>query len=268
MTKKHALKEMSFVEFGERMKENPVVLIPLGSQEEQGPHAPMGDYMLSEKLAEQVAERSGAIVAPTIPFGYADVFRSMPGGIQLRASTFCALLEDAIGAFLDHGLNRIVLFNGHTGNAGLIDQTVRKLKTRTGLIVPSINIWKAIPHSLWVRLHGDLAEQAGGHGADPITSVYWHLFPELMRPDLQQTSQAAKAFGLNTIGLSAVSFLGSEVAVPLDAIEVNQYGLIGGDSSLSTAEIGEAFAEHIISYASAFISHFRVCDPSTFAPGS
>ncbi|MER2622805.1 MULTISPECIES: creatininase family protein [Pseudomonadota] len=260
--KKHQLKDMTFVEFRERMAEDPVILVPLGSQEEQGPHAPMGDFMLSERLAAAVAERSGAIAAPTIPFGYADVFRGMAGGIQLRPATFCALLEDTIAAFLDHGLRRIVLFNGHTGNAGLIDQTVRELKIRTGLIIPSINIWKAIPHELWTRLHGDLAERAGGHGADPITSVYWHYFPELMRPDLQKTSEAAKAFGHEPVGLSAISFQGCEVAVPLDALDVNPHGLIGGNSRLSSAEIGAAFAEHIISFAAEFVKHFRNCDPA------
>jgi len=262
--KKHLLKEMTFVEFRERMAEDPVIIIPLGSQEEQGPHAPMGDYMLSEILAASVAERANAIAAPTIPFGYADVFRSVPGGIQLRASTFCAVLEDAVAAFLDHGLRRIVLFNGHTGNAGLIDQTVRELKSRTGIIIPSINIWKAIPHALWVQLHGELAERAGGHGADPITSVYWHYFPELMRADLQATSEAAQAFGLETVGLSSVSFEGCDIAVPLDAMDVNPHGLIGGNSRLSNAEIGAAFAEHIISFAANFVSHFRRCDPTSF----
>ena len=27
---------------------NPVILLPMGSQEDQGPHAPMGDYLLAE----------------------------------------------------------------------------------------------------------------------------------------------------------------------------------------------------------------------------
>ena len=34
---------------------NPVVLLPMGSHEDQGPHAPMGDYLLAEKLAELIA---------------------------------------------------------------------------------------------------------------------------------------------------------------------------------------------------------------------
>ncbi len=36
---------------------NPVILLPMGSQEDQGPHAPMGDYLLAEKIAELAALR-------------------------------------------------------------------------------------------------------------------------------------------------------------------------------------------------------------------
>ncbi len=34
---------------------NPVILLPMGSHEDQGPHAPMGDYLLAEKIAELAA---------------------------------------------------------------------------------------------------------------------------------------------------------------------------------------------------------------------
>ena len=37
---------------------NPIMLLPMGSQEDQGPHAPMGDYLLAEKIAELAALRA------------------------------------------------------------------------------------------------------------------------------------------------------------------------------------------------------------------
>ena len=55
MPTKYLLKDFTWVEFRERMKEKPVMLVPLGSQEEQGPHAPMGDFMLTEKITEKIA---------------------------------------------------------------------------------------------------------------------------------------------------------------------------------------------------------------------
>ena len=68
---------------------NPVILLPMGSHEDQGPHAPMGDYLLAEKIAELAAlarhrRRARArVVAPVLPFGGADFFGPMPGGIAM-----------------------------------------------------------------------------------------------------------------------------------------------------------------------------------------
>ena len=66
----------------------PVVLLPLGSHEDQGPHAPMGDYLLAEAVAERIALRASeagteTVVAPVLPFGKSDFFGSMPGGITV-----------------------------------------------------------------------------------------------------------------------------------------------------------------------------------------
>jgi creatinine amidohydrolase len=262
-SRKHALKEMTFVEFRERMAEDPVILLPFGSQEEQGPQAPMGDYMLSEVLAIRAAEAADAIAAPTMPFGYADVFRAVPGGIQVRAETFCHVLEDMACAFLDHGLRRLVVFNGHTGNTALIDQTVRRLRQTRGVVIPSINIWKIIPPALWRELHGEGAATAQGHGADPINSVTQHFFPELLRPDLANPGPQQPVFGLPSIGVSAVAFQGAQVQLPINVTEVNASGMIGGgDPRLSRPEIGARIADHIVAFTADFIRHFRRCDPA------
>jgi creatinine amidohydrolase len=265
--RKHALKDMTFVEFRERLSERPVIILPFGSQEEQGPHAPMGDYVLAERLALLVAEATGAIAAPVVPFGYADFFRSIPGGIQLRASTFTALLEDMVTAFLDHGIEHLVVFNGHTTNAPLIDQTVRRIRAERGVAIPSINIWQMIPQDLWRSLHGDAAGQARGHGGDPITSVALHLTPELVRLDLVRPTASGNALGLPTTGVSGVNFEGVPIALPLQVTEVNEDGMLGGNPTLSSAAIGAAITQHIVEVSARFIDHFRNCDPRVISNG-
>ncbi|HEY9348145.1 MAG TPA: creatininase family protein, partial [Inquilinus sp.] len=255
--RKHALKDMTFVEFRERLAERPVILLPFGSQEEQGPHAPMGDFMLTERLSVLAAEAADAIAAPTVPFGYADFFRTVPGGVQLRAETFSAVLEDTVTAFLDHGVEHLVVFNGHSSNAPLIDQTLRRLRRERGVAVAALNIWRLIPPELWRELHGDKAGQARGHGGDPLTSVYLHLFPELMRPDLVRPATPSQAFGLPTDGVAAVSFEGLPVQMPLDVTEVNPDGMLGGDPTLADAAIGARIVEHIVGFTARFVAHFR-----------
>lgn len=259
--RKHALKDMTFVEFRERMAQRPVIILPLGSQEEQGPQAPMGDYMLTERIALMAAEAADAIAAPVMPFGYADFFKAIPGGIQVRASTFEAVLEDMVMAFLDHGIEHVLVFNGHSSNAPLIDQTLRRIRKEHGVAVPCINLWRSIPDSLWRKLHGDNVARARGHGGEPLTSVYQHLYPELLRPDLVRPSTPSPAFGLPTAGTGAVTFEGVAVQMPLDVTEVNPDGMIGGDPTLADPAIGQAVVEHLVGFTARFIAHFRSCDP-------
>src|SRR5262249_62095655 len=82
---------------------NPIILRPMGSHEDQGPHAPMGDYLLAEKIAELAALRATArgvrtVVAPVVPFGGDDYFGAMPGGIALTQSTLTTVIREMVGA--------------------------------------------------------------------------------------------------------------------------------------------------------------------------
>ena len=258
---KHALNEMTAAEFRDRLLDEPVILLPLGSQEVQGPHAPMGDYRLAEAIALRAAELAEAIAAPCLPFGYAEFFRGFPGGIQLRAATFTAVLEDMLGAFLDHGLERLLILNGHSSNAPLIDQVLRRVRRERGVAVASIDLWRAIPDSLWAELYGDDAARARGHGGEPITSVSAHLFPDLMRPDLARPAASATALGRPATGVAGVRFEGVQVAVPLDAHEINADGMLGGDAGLASPEAGRAIFEHLAGLCARLAMHLRACDP-------
>ena len=85
----------------EILAENPIILLPMGSHEDQGPHAPMGDYLLAEKIAELTALRATkagvrTLVAPVLPFGGADWFGSMIGGIAISQATLTTVMSSMI----------------------------------------------------------------------------------------------------------------------------------------------------------------------------
>ncbi len=254
---KHLLEQMTYPEFRDRMASDPVILLPLGSQEVQGPCNPMGDFMLAAALAARVAERTGAIAAPTMPFGCADYFRDVPGGIQVSAATFRGVLRDMVCAFLDHGLERLLVFNGHTGNNALIDQVLREVRRERGVIVPWINIWPMVPAALKQQAHGENASRATGHGSDPIGSVYEHLFPGLTRREAAgQTEPAKTLLGLPTAGLAHVRFGAVDVGVPINMLD-HCDTTVGGDPALANAEAGRLFADYIVDTAAALVEHLK-----------
>jgi creatinine amidohydrolase len=127
--------------------------------------------------------------------------------------------------------------------------------------VASIDLWRAIPDSLWQQEHGADAARARGHGGDPITSVTAHLRPEMLRPDLARPAGRGSALGLPMSGPSGVVFEGQAVHLPLDADEVNPDGMMGGDPALASPAIGAAIFEHVAGHCARFAAHFRGCDP-------
>ncbi len=253
---KHLLEQMTFLEFRERMAEDPVIILPLGSMEVQGPCNPMGDFMLAQRVAGLVAERTGAIAAPCMPFGFAEVFRDVPGGMQLSADTFRAVVREMIETFLHHGLTRVLLLNGHTGNNALLDLVTRDIRRRHGIIVPWLNIW---PTASMVnqQAQGENAARSLGHGSDPIGSVYEYFYPGLTRREMAQPPEPPKAvLGLPTSGVAGVRLGEAVIGAPVNMLD-HCDATMGGDPALANAAAGKVFADHVVDTAAKLVEHLK-----------
>src|SRR5689334_19356933 len=95
-TKKTALFRMTWKEVQEAFSKNPTILIPMGSIEQHGPQTPTGDYRYMDAVSEGIAQNTGAIYAPTIPWGYSEYFKHFPGCLTLKPDTLKAILFDTL----------------------------------------------------------------------------------------------------------------------------------------------------------------------------
>ena len=230
---------------------NPVILLPLGSHEDQGPHAPMGDYLSAERVAEKIAERATAhgtetVVAPVLPFGGADYFGSMPMGIALSQATLRAVLTDMLNCLLRHSLTRLIVINGHGGNVQAVHEATQEIYRAHKVLIPSFYLWRVAYGLLPGILGEDAAKRAAGHGADPLTSVAMHLFSDLIRADMVPPAPVApKVMGHKVINFGAIRFEGAEIAVPVELDEIAPNGVWAGDPSLCTAATGAALVEKL-----------------------
>ena len=244
--------------------QNPVILLPMGSHEDQGPHAPMGDYLLAEKIAELSALRATeagtrTVVAPVLPYGAADHFGSMIGGISVSEATLTAVIGEMVASLHRHKLTRIIVINGHGGNVGPIAQVAREVHRRTGMLIPSIYLWR-VGYGLLPKILGaEKARLASGHGADPLTSIGMKLFPDMIRPDMIPEAKKLKhnaTLDLPHMSLGAVSFEGAEVGLPIEYDEVYNHGVGQGDPRQCSAETGEAMIEQLTGIVARFAAHF------------
>ena len=103
--------------------ESNLAVLPVGSTEQHGPHAPLGT---DAKTAVAVAaagvdtyrERTGVDVpiAPTIPVGVAAEHRAFDGTLWVSPDTFRAYVRETVASLAHHGFDRVVIVNGHGGN--------------------------------------------------------------------------------------------------------------------------------------------------------
>lgn len=110
------LDELTMSEFKEKVSESTVVILPIGAVEEHGPHLPLcTDSLQPEYIAQKVAEKTGALIAPPIRYGYCSSTRNFPGTITISFDTLRSLIYDLLSEFIRNGIKNIVVLSGHAG---------------------------------------------------------------------------------------------------------------------------------------------------------
>ena len=72
---------------------------------------------MAERIAVEAAEPLGVPVFPVVAYGITPYFRAFPGSITLRVDTYLRVVGDILDAMAEQGFKRILIVNGHGGNA-------------------------------------------------------------------------------------------------------------------------------------------------------
>ena len=141
------LAEMTNPEVEAFVRDHHMVIVPVGSTEQHGPHAPLGtDSLIPTEIARRIAPEVGAAVAPTVGYGLSYPHAGFTGVVFLRMSTFAALIEDLCLQLATMGFQRIVFLNGHYDNTYAIAYACAAVGDRlpAGVRAYPINYWDAM----------------------------------------------------------------------------------------------------------------------------
>lgn len=178
-----ALDRSTWAEVGEQAARGAVLLLPIGSTEQHGPHLPVTtDTDIAVAIAHEAGRRGDRIlVAPALPYGSSGEHRGFPGTLSIGAeATELVLLELGRSARLDFVLT--VLVSAHGGNAGPLRRAVARLQHEGHPVVSWSPGWPGDLHagrtetSLMLaiapdRVHLDRAEPGDRRPADAIWTV-------------------------------------------------------------------------------------------------
>jgi creatinine amidohydrolase len=256
---KHLLSRLTWVEAHEAVAQKRVIIMPVGTLENQSLHNLLGyDAIVAERLGEAAALRTGSLLAPTIPYGCSQLFQNYPGTVVWRFETLLAVLQDTVASFRRHGFTHILLLNNHFPNEPAVEVMARELRATDGTLVASI-----IPHKLARDLSKDLYvghPDAVVHGSDPGTSLMLHLVGEDMRMDAAQKVTALPLQGLAIESPNSVKFDQSTVNIYMDMQDMHPYGGTG-DALFASADKGETIFNRMLDFVAAFIERFKQMDP-------
>lgn len=128
-------------------EQNAIVLLPLGSTEQHGPHLPVGtDAILSTAVSEGTAKELSSrgipcIVAPTFAVANSRHHMNFAGSMSLFPDTFMQVLLEQCRCIAAHGFKRIVLVNGHGGNKAPATAAQVRINEELGFPVYFTGYW-------------------------------------------------------------------------------------------------------------------------------
>ncbi|GAI94072.1 unnamed protein product, partial [marine sediment metagenome] len=160
-------------EVEEYLKENDLVLFPTGSTEQHGKHIAIdNDAFTALEVAKRVAEKTGVLVAPVMPFGYSPHHMAFSGTITLPFETLLQVYKEVCKSLMKHGFKKIVIMNGHGGNSNVIAEALRRIREETGETVYSLMVF---PGRWAPEVVKETIETRGGHADEMETSVALYL---------------------------------------------------------------------------------------------
>lgn len=236
---------------GSALLDNTIAVLPVGATEQHGPHLPLNvDSAIAEAIvqacivrlrAQQAAGQSAppALFLPTQTIGYSPEHQSFPGTLTLEPNTIISLWLELGACIARAGVRKLVLFNSHGGNVGVMDVVARQLRVRHNLLVYSTS-WHQLPLSAQAVAPFDAHEQRFGvHAGDQETSMMLHIAPDLV--DLTQAQNFAST---SEVRAQKYAILGNGRSAKM-AWQMADYNAQGaaGNAQAATAEKGQRLVE-------------------------
>lgn len=228
-----------------------IVVLPVGSIEQHGPHLPVGvDAILCERICQAAAERvvgNEVVVAPTLWCGMAEHHIAFGGTFTFDIPTYRAVLLCLLKSLEHHGFRRAVIVNGHSGNMSALQAFLPDFARETNLRVRAAMYFSAADRAAMTVLE----DTTGTHANEFETSMMMALAPELVKHDRLQD-----AYGGQESERQGAPIL-RRTARHRSFKDKTDSGVVG-DARRANAEKGSVLVEECVKSLAGMLSHKRV----------
>jgi creatinine amidohydrolase len=220
-----------------------LLVLPVAAIEQHGPHLATGtDTVLVEAIVERATQylppELEVLVAPALCYGASDHHLPFGGTLSLTVTTFCRAAGELIRSAVAAGCRRLLIVNGHGGNADACRLVATRAAARHDIVVATASYWDLLP--------GDHPPCAvPGHAGRFETSLLLAVNPDLVRKGAQVAPPAVKNAGAPA---------GTYVARPdawrtIDGFTDDPRGASADEGVDLLARLAKALAETMVAFA-------------------
>jgi creatinine amidohydrolase len=235
------LGEMTDPEVEAFLARSRTVIVPVGSTEQHGPHAPLAtDVLIPVEVARRIAPRANAVVAPSISYALSYPHVGFTGVVHIRIPTFMALIEDVCVSLAAVGFRRIVFLNGHYDNTYAIAYACATAAERlpAGVRAFPVNYWDGMTPAEAAEFFDP---SNGLHANKGETAAVLAINPSLV--DMERANAEMPPFPeVTSPGAVHTAFFFSAPGSVHRATNSGTWG----DARLATPEFGERYLQVVV----------------------
>jgi creatinine amidohydrolase len=166
-------KELAYEELNALAAKNAIVVLPIASMEQHGPHLPVGvDTILCEGVCKEAAtiasKTTPVVVAPTLWCGMAEHHVAFGGTFTFDIPTYRSVLLALLRSIERAGFHKVAIVNGHGGNMSALNAFLPDFHRETKLTLYATTYFMLADHLL-----GPLLDKQNGvlHACEVETSM-------------------------------------------------------------------------------------------------
>ena len=180
------LQEMTWTDVRDYLEECDMIIIPIGSTEQHGPHLPLGtDYYEAMGMSKLISARTGVVVAPVLLAGYSEYHSGFQGTLSLKPETLEQVLFETAEMLMRYGFRRFMFFNYHGGNNVSQQKVIQRINHTTEAVAVAIGHGSPIQKGKY-KDKDEIGDEHAGIGE---TSLMLYFRPDLVKMERAETAK-------------------------------------------------------------------------------
>lgn len=174
------LADLTSTDVGERARDGAVLVVPLGSTEQHGPHLPLStDTDIAVALCRRLAAaRQDVLIAPPVAYGSSGEHAGFAGTLSIGQEAI-ELLVLELGRSACETFEHLLFVSAHGGNAAPLARAVARLRAESRDVATFEPRWDGDPHAghtetslqLWLRPATVRRERSEQGDLRPLTEL-------------------------------------------------------------------------------------------------